>query len=71
MALNPPKTQNDVAFSYGRIVGGASPSAFTMQLLCRASDIDGVNAIQAPVDRTYLVYLPELILTNLVAEVPL
>jgi hypothetical protein len=39
-----------------------------MQLLCRASGIEGEIAIEPPVDSTYLVYPPELILTNLVVE---
>jgi hypothetical protein len=70
MAFDPPITHNDVAFSFGRIVGAASVSAFTMQLICCPSDIGDVSAITAPVDKTYVVYPPELILTNLVAEVP-
>ena len=70
MAFNPPITHNDVAFSFGRIVGAASVSAFTMQLICCPSDIGDVSAITAPVDKSYVVYPPELILTNLVAEVP-
>jgi hypothetical protein len=47
----------------------APVAAFTMQLLCRASDIEDVIAIESPVDITNLAYPPELILTNLVVEV--
>jgi hypothetical protein len=53
MALDPPIMHNDVAFSFGRIVGAASLSAFSMQLICRPSDIGNVSAIIAPVNRSY------------------
>jgi hypothetical protein len=69
MAFNVSIVHINVAFSFRRIVGVAPVAAFTMQLLCRASDIEGVIAIQPPVDSTYLVYPQELILTNLVVEV--
>lgn len=70
MALDPPIMHNNVAFSFGRIVGAASLSAFFMQLICRPSDIGDVSPIIAPVERSYVVYPPELVLTNLVAVVP-
>ena len=63
----------NVSFSFGRIVGVASGvgAAFTMQLLCLATDIVGTIApIDPPMDRTYIAYPPELVLTNLVVEVP-
>jgi hypothetical protein len=52
------------------LVFGVAPVAvFTMQLLYRASDIEGVIAVEPTVDSTYLMFPPELILINLVVEV--
>ena len=52
MAFNAPIVHNNVAFSFRRIVGVAPVAAFTMHLLCLASDIEGVIAIEPPVDIT-------------------
>jgi hypothetical protein len=61
MALHPLIMHNNVAFSFGRIIGAASPSAFFMQLICRPSDLGDVSPIMAPVERSYVVYPPELV----------
>jgi hypothetical protein len=54
MALDPPIMHNNVAFSFGRIIGAANLSAFFMQLICRPSDIGEVSPIIAPLERSDL-----------------
>jgi hypothetical protein len=61
MAFNVSIVHINVAFSFRRIVGVAPVAVFTMQLLCRASDIEGVIAVEPTVDIIYLMFPPELI----------
>jgi hypothetical protein len=70
MEFQEPIMHHNKTFMFGRIVASASVDTFKVQLLCRANQVRGVGPIAIPVDKTYLVYPPELIVTNLVADVP-